>query len=502
MTALRNRYARFSILTMALVACGTAPLFAADAPKIEREESWQVLYLNGQRIGYARMLTDPRERDGQPTVHTSAETHMTIKRFGQTLNMATLLTSEETVDGDLLDFTFEMKNPPAQSTKTKGKIDGRQLTIESEINGRKATSSADWTPGVKSPAYQDRLLRVNPLQAGESKTFEAFLPEFGKSAKVTVSAGKNETVKLLDGKSDDLQKIKVSNSLIPGIVTDAWINDKGDTIKTSTPMLGQAMETYTVSRDEAMKVITVAELDLGISTLVKTRAIPSPYATKKAVYRITITDDNPVKVLPTGETQSVKPGASDDTAELTVTAVPLPRSAKIQPVNKEFTESTSYLQSDDEKVQEHANLAAGDLTDPAQIARAMEKYVRDKLTNKNFSTALASAAEVARKLEGDCTEHACLLAAMLRAKQIPSRVAVGLVYVEGPSAFGGHMWTETNLDGQWIPLDATLGRGGIGATHIKLGDATFADESAAPLSTFASLLTVIGKLKIEVVSVE
>ena len=64
------------------------------------------------------------------------------------------------------------------------------------------------------------------------------------------------------------------------------------------------------------------------------------------------------------------------------------------------------------------------------------------------------------------------------------------------------MWTEANLDGKWVPLDATLGRGGIGATHIKLGDATFADEAAAPLSTFANLLTVIGKLKIEVVSVK
>jgi transglutaminase-like putative cysteine protease len=485
-----------------LVACNATHLAAADAPKVQREESWQVLYLNGQRVGYARMLTDPRERDGKPVVHTGAETHMTIKRFGQTLTMATLLTSEETLDGDLLDFTFEMKNPPAQSTKTTGKIEGQRLSLETEINGTKQKSSSPWTPGVKSPAYQDRLLRENPLKPGETMTFEAFLPEFNKPAKITVAAGKSESVSLLEGKKAELQKIKVTNSLIPGIVTDAWIDAKGETIKSSTAMLGQAMETYTVSRDEAMKVISVAELDLGISTLVKTRAIPNPYATKKVVYRITIADDNPTKVLPTGETQSVKPGGSDDTAELTVTAVPLPQSAKIQPVADEFTKSTSYLQSDDEKVQEHAKLAAGDLTDPAQIARAMEKYVRDKLTNKNFSTALASAGEVARKLEGDCTEHACLLAAMLRAKQIPSRVTVGLVYVEGPSAFGGHMWTEANLDGKWFPLDATLGRGGTGATHIKLGDATFADEAAAPLSTFASLLTVIGKLKIEVVSVE
>jgi hypothetical protein len=501
MIGMTARTARLALGMALTIGCG-AVLADDSTAKVEREESWQVIYLNGQRVGYARMLTDPRERDGKPIVHTAAETHMTIKRFGQTLNMSTLGTSEETVDGDLLDFTFEMKNPPAQTTKTIGKVIGPRLQLETEINGRKEKSSKPWTAGLKSPAYQDRLLRQNPLKPGETKSFVAFLPEFSKSATVTVTAGETESASLLDGKKAELQTIKVTNSLIPGIVTDAWINAKGETIKSSTPMLGQSMETYTVSRDEAMKVLTVAELDLGVSTLVKTRAIPNPYDTKKAVYRITIADDNPTKVVPAGETQSVKQGERADTAEVTVTALPIPDSARLTAVAEEFTQSTSYLQSNDEKVQEHAKAAAGELTDPAQIARAMEKYVREKLTNKNFSTALASAAEVARSLEGDCTEHACLLAAMLRAKQIPSRVAVGLVYVQGPSAFGGHMWTEANLGGKWVPLDATLGRGGIGATHIKLGDATFADEAAAPLSTFASLLTVIGKLKIEVVSVE
>lgn len=475
---------------------------AAETPPPQREEAWQVIYLNGQRVGYARWLIDPRERDGQTLIHTAAETHMTIKRFGQTLKMSTLLTSEETTAGDLLRFAFEMKNPPAQTTRTEGIVVGKELQLQTTINGRADKLTAPWTAGLKSPTYQDRLLRLHPLKAGESKTFEAFLPEFSKAAKITVAAGKTEAVKLLDGREVELQRVKVSNSLLPGIVTDAWINAHGETVKSSTNMLGTEMVTYTVSRDEAMNAITVAELDLGVSTLVKVRAIPNPYATRKAVYRITLADDNPAKVLPVSDTQAVKPGPTDNVAEVTVTALPLPAAAKVLPVAEEFTRPTSYLQSNDEKVQEHARLAAGELTDPAQIARAMEKYVRDKLTNKNFSTALASAAEVARSLEGDCTEHACLLAAMLRARQIPSRVAVGLIYVEGPSAFGGHMWTEAFLDGKWVPLDATLGRGGVGATHLKLGDATFADDAAAPLSAFASLLTVIGKLQIEVVSVE
>jgi len=134
------------------------------------------------------------------------------------------------------------------------------------------------------------------------------------------------------------------------------------------------------------------------------------------------------------------------------------------------------------------------------MAVRMEQYVYEELKKKNFSTALASAAEVARSLEGDCTEHACLLAAMLRAKKIPSRVAVGLVYSEQLAAFGGHMWTEAWLDGQWIPLDATRGQGGIGAGHIKLTDSSLADEGPAPVTSFLPLINVLSNVTLDVVS--
>ncbi len=60
--------------------------------------------------------------------------------------------------------------------------------------------------------------------------------------------------------------------------------------------------------------------------------------------------------------------------------------------------------------------------------------------------------------------------------EIPSRVAVGLVYVTEPPSFGGHMWTEVFVNGKWIPLDATLGKGGIAADHIKFADTNFSDE--------------------------
>lgn len=483
--------------------CAAIPVTAADPdlPIPETEETWQVLYLAGQRVGYARIQMAPVDINGQIQVRTAAETKLTLKRFGQVLRMSTTLESRETQAGDLVHFQFAMANPPASSSSTTGTISDGNLSLVKVVDGRKTASSQPWQAGVKSPTYQDRLLRLKPLKPGEETTVETFFPEFNKPGTVTIEAGDYEEVLLLNGQKERLQKLLVSNSLLPAAKTKAWVNAQGQSIKSSTSMLGTEMVTYTVPKDEALKSLSVEELDLGIATLVKVTKISDPYETQKAVYQIAIADADPSKEIPTGDTQTIKK-ISDHVAQLTVTAIPLPDTATLGDADPAFLGSNDYLQVNDEKVQQHAKAAAGSLTDPADIAQAMEAYVQRTLSKKNFSTALASAGEVARNLEGDCTEHAVLLAAMLRAKGIPSRVTVGLVYIDNPPAFGGHMWTEAHMNGKWIPLDGTLGRGGIGATHIKLGDASFDDKDGAPLAAFASLMTIIGKLQIEVVSVK
>ena len=431
--------------------------------------------------------------------HTHKIMNMTIKRFGQPLVMKQTVTTEETVNGDMLRFGYELANPPAISTSTVGIVEGDRLILKQTVNGKLKESSQAWRADVKSPVFQDRSLKNSPMKPGESRSFEAFLPEFNKVATVKLSATDFEETPLVDGKPQRLLKVKMTQSVIPGLVVSSFADAKGDMLKTSTGMFGTEMVFYLVSKEEALKAISGTELDLAVSMLVKVKRIPDLLAARKIRYRIITKGQNPESALPSGETQTVRK-IGDDVAEVTIIALPIPEKATIRPVEKEFLASSQYLQSDDERVKEHAQQAAGDATDPAQVARKMEKYVYEKLSKKNFSTAMASAGEVAKTMEGDCTEHAVLLAAMLRAKGIPSRVAAGLVYVDRLSAFGGHMWTEANLDGHWIPLEPTLGRRGIGCGHLKLSDSSLADDGPSALSTFVPLMLVIGQLQIEVMN--
>jgi transglutaminase-like putative cysteine protease len=122
------------------------------------------------------------------------------------------------------------------------------------------------------------------------------------------------------------------------------------------------------------------------------------------------------------------------------------------------------------------------------------------VVQKDFTQAFATAAEVARSREGDCTEHAVYLAALARARGIPARVAVGLVYITSAQAFGYHMWTEVWIDGRWIPVDATLGQGGIGAGHLKLADSNLAGATA--YGSFLPVVQVIGRIQVAVIEAQ
>ncbi len=147
-----------------------------------------------------------------------------------------------------------------------------------------------------------------------------------------------------------------------------------------------------------------------------------------------------------------------------------------------------------------SQMAAGDDKDPWRAALAVVLFIDPATTEKDFSQAFATAAEVAANPVGDCTEHAVLLAALARARGIPARAAVGLVYMQGAQSLGYHMWTEVYIGNRWIPLDATLGQGGIGAAHLKLGHSSL--KGAAAYSSFLPVIQVIGRLKVEVLEVE
>jgi len=82
----------------------------------------------------------------------------------------------------------------------------------------------------------------------------------------------------------------------------------------------------------------------------------------------------------------------------------------------------------------------------------------DRFIDKKSPRGWDLASTVARRREGDCTEHAVLTAALARLQGQPARVVVGLALISQGTdhqAFG-HAWTEMLEGGKWVVADAAL----------------------------------------------
>lgn len=104
-----------------------------------------------------------------------------------------------------------------------------------------------------------------------------------------------------------------------------------------------------------------------------------------------------------------------------------------------------------------AGLAAAefsDVTEPADVVRAVRRWVSGRLsyvsgssrgTDGSVDTVLAGA--------GVCRDYAHLVVALLRARDVPARVAS--VYAPGLSPMDFHLVVEALVDGTWQVVDAT-----------------------------------------------
>jgi hypothetical protein len=160
-----------------------------------------------------------------------------------------------------------------------------------------------------------------------------------------------------------------------------------------------------------------------------------------------------------------------------------------------YLKPSPAVQCDDAEIVKAAREIAGDEKDRAKVAGRLAAWVNDHIDKKSMNIGAASAKEVFKNRTGDCSEHAVLLTAMLRATGIPAKVCCGYLYVRG--AWGGHAWTSAWL-GRWVDFDATLGGGIADAARLKFSE-TEPEDIGALMEGMRGAGFMHGGMNIEVI---
>jgi hypothetical protein len=492
------------------------PARAGDKPLLE---TWQAAYFEGLKVGHVHTHVAEVKTAASTRIRTTRKMELYVKRYGSVIPVRIEQTSDETAAGKVLALSL-----------TQALAKDKKLTFTAEVQGDKLVlrSSADdsvrklpWDGTALGLYAQELFFQKKKVKPGDKLHFvsyELLLPgpitvrSIVKDVEATdqlVGKTEGKLLKIVREPARLLRvdtlpdKIEVGGTTIQLPGKTVWLDAKRMPVREQFDMPGLgAITMYTTTKEAALKEGVAPELlpDLGLNISIPLKTtIEGPFRTTEAVYRVTLKEEL-AKVFASDERQTIR-NARGKTFELVVKAIRAPgKDEKAAAPGAEYLQSNHFIDSDDARIQSLAKAVTKRETDPWRKALVLEKYVHDNM-KVSTSVGFPTASQIAKDMEGDCRQHALLLAALCRAAGVPARTAVGLVYAREPGrspVFGFHMWTEVWVRGRWVALDAILGQGGVAATHLKM-----ADHHWAKTQTLAPLLGVaraLGKIQIDIVS--
>jgi transglutaminase-like putative cysteine protease len=480
----------------------------ADAPPAE--EVWELAQCDEARIGFVHTTVQRLE---DQRLRTTADMDLTFRRQGALVRVRVEQGTEETPAGQVVGVFMRQYNDRGLALALTGTLqDPGRMHVD--VDKGRIVREVPWSEDVVGLAARLHYFEKHPPRTGDRFTLPIYEPTVNSILTLRAVVGPREDVAVL-GKRQSLLRVDLKPDRIeaPGIklqlpASVVWLDEHGIAVRRQIELdgLGPLVLTRTTKAIATTGTGgTVRAPDIGTRTLIPLgRPIERPYATRSAHFRVTLQGDaEPAEAFVVDDHQEIQ-DLKGRTFTLWVHPVPVGAANRAAPKAPaaEYLASCYYIPSADPGIQELARKAAEGETDAWRKAQKLERWVKTHMQVDNTAP-LVPADKTARELRGDCRHHALLTAALCRAQGLPSRTAIGLIYVHKRGqrpAMGFHMWTEVWIHDRWLGLDATLGQGGVSAMHVKITQHSWHDvRSLTPLLPVAR---VLGKLQMEVVQTE
>lgn len=187
-------------------------------------------------------------------------------------------------------------------------------------------------------------------------------------------------------------------------------------------------------------------------------------------YRLTTTAPQPWQPPRTGE-QSI--AVDGDNLLLSICADCGDEPAPSTDTLRHHLAANAWVRSDDPRIRSFARQHGRGRSVHARmtgLTEAVRAHMNGPIDYRHYHDAVTAL----ENRSGDCTEFAVLLAAVARARGIPTRIVHGIAYsgrlVERTHVFSPHAWVQAWDGTRWTSYDAGYGRFGAGHIVLAIGD--------------------------------
>lgn len=460
------------------------PAKVTDAISAKRpiDGEYMGLYLMGKKVGY--LFTNVKFAPGRTDQVIAINEFVFKATVGTKLATRTMKETriyESKPGGRLLTFTVEQTGDggeqtlEATNTTTAMRVLRKRPNLPNEVLNRKPSTE------LVEDADQARVAIKRQAKVSGLITDGTDLDSY----RVTTDY-KGQTTRVIGGLQVKVSQVTTISDK-EKVPADAWVDGQGRMVEIS---FGDNMKAVLESEEVAKRLDTVEVFGL---TRVELPKVPSPVAREIPGQLKLIVKGLPDRFRKDTYRQKYKP-LDKDRVEITITALPV-KPHKLQrplvdPNGGLNLKSSLAVESDHADIIAKVKQILGAEKDAYTSAKKISAWVGTNLV-KDYGTSSDRATDVLRSMKGDCTEHALLTTALLRAAGIPARRVDGVVYMlneDQVPALYWHEWVEAWV-GEWTQLDPTFGQDVADATHFGVGE-----EGSAEITPLIGQLKVLDVL--------
>jgi transglutaminase-like putative cysteine protease len=481
---------------------GELQVFEAPSILPANWQTWDAYFIGNQHVGYSHVVAEKTGNDDENEILYSMDNRLYFNRGKSRFVQRLVQTSTETSAGNLLRFESSLQVGPAV-TRFLGSTDNGILRIETIRGSSHSVRKVPWQSTFRGLVALEQTLRQRPMKNGdEPRALNLLLPGQYELAIARLRCNGRASVPLIDGTPAELLEISCEILIDErSSYSTIWTNDEGLIVRTYSP----AFNLFAYRTDEATATL-LDDDDLVVAAIDVGGTIDRPSETQRVAYLVTRTrtttqTDNSLDIEPApGQYVRV---SGDGTYEVLVSRTQENPgkgfvAAELIPTDAD-SQANHFVDHNARSVQRFATAAVGsrDLTE-REAAEELTRTAKRMISVGGESDGFTKASDVVRDGVGNETDHAILLAALLRARRIPSRLAIGIKYA--PAERGRmvyHVWTLAYVEGDWLHLDAT--EGGIAAAD-RLTLSTTNLSGGNEYDAMLPFLDVIGRMEIKIIA--